>query len=92
MKQNTVDERVTLHPVFLNILIFVVGVSGLMLIRNTGSDINMGYVDSFILLFYGIFSGFAFYGFVSLLADIKKSNSISDFMNNFIKKMENENN
>ena len=87
MKQNTENGRVTLDPIFLNILIFVIGVSGLMLIRNTRNGISMDYVDSFILLFYGIFSGLAFYGFVSLLADIKKSNSISDFMNNFIKKM-----
>jgi len=80
------NENVKLHPMVMHLLIFTIGISGSMLIYNNNTKVD--YTYSFILFFYGIFSGLSFYGFVSLLADIKKYKNIKCFIENFIKKID----
>ena len=77
--RQVIDDRVKLPRPVRHILFSIIGLSGLACVLNVGRD--GGLSTSFVLLFTGILSGLASYGFVCLLVDIKKGKNFRGILN-----------
>ena len=70
------DERTRMPPLISHILYAVFGVSGLFYVIHEGTPPEPISLMVLGILFWGIFSGFAFYGIVSLIRDIRKGKTL----------------
>jgi len=78
------DERVKLPRAVRHALFSVIGLSGLACVFNVGG--GGGISTSLMLLFTGVLSGLASYGFVCLLVDIKKGKNFRGVLKEINKK------
>ena len=68
-----IDERQEMPDIVIHLIWMAFGLGGLFLTINESNDV--GYSDSLYLLACIIFSGFASYGVLNFIGDLKKGKS-----------------